>query len=580
MPTHAACQCDAAPLVGAGLGEAHSGSALRGPHPIQFALFALTLLVLAGCQSAPRLPQQGTAGTEATDAELARGLTESIEAVAQSVGRPENLARSEARHRQLLASRLPRLLDDATPARPTAGITQDDALLDPAALSQITPVTRPRATPAGLERAGIGLPVVARLPAPGDPNAPRAGYHLPATLVAQAGNPPRRTDAAVLPAQAAMHEPGSTPTTTMDAPKSRTACCDVALVDPDVVEQVPTVSGTLPVAMDLYAPLRATKATGSRPTASIANLVRPGRFMGEPRIVFLEPFDADKTPVVLVHGLLSTPGVWKPLVTQLLGDPRMRDCCQIWFFYYPTGQPVPLSALQLREALDDAVARTGLRQKMILVGHSMGGILSRAQVSRISPTVAGTILPGVPELSDYNRVRRALIFEPRTDVSRVVFLFVPHRGSSLAANSLGALAVSLIRLPDTVLNEAEHAVEQFVGLESRRMPTSIQGLSPRSPFLRALSTTTPTVPVHSIIGNRGRGDGSSGSDGVVPVRSARVASAESELIVPTGHGGFDHPAAVAEIKRIILTDVAQHQATGSAPSAPIGEFEEPSRAGR
>jgi hypothetical protein len=68
------------------------------------------------------------------------------------------------------------------------------------------------------------------------------------------------------------------------------------------------------------------------------------------------------------------------------------------------------------------------------------------------------------------------------------------------------------------------------------------------------------VPVHSVIGNRGRGDGSAGSDGVVPVRSARVAGAESELIVPTGHGGFGHPAAVAEIKRIILMDVEQQRA--------------------
>jgi RIO-like serine/threonine protein kinase len=51
---------------------------------------------------------------------------------------------------------------------------------------------------------------------------------------------------------------------------------------------------------------------------------------------------------------------------------------------------------------------------------------------------------------------------------------------------------------------------------------------------------------------------------VVPVRSARVASAESELIVPTGHGGFDHPAAVAEIRHIILMDVAQQQRSAAA----------------
>jgi hypothetical protein len=202
---------------------------------------------------------------------------------------------------------------------------------------------------------------------------------------------------------------------------------------------------------------------------------------------------------------------------------------------------------------------------MLLIGHSMGGILSRVQVSRLGPAQAQQILPGVADLSDYNRVRRALIFEPRTDVSRVVFLFVPHRGSQLAANGFGALAIRLIRLPDTLLNETEHALNQLAGAESRRLPTSIHGLSPRSPFLRTLSTTTPTVPVHSIIGNRGRGDGTRGSDGVVPVRSARLPVAESELIVPTGHGGFHHPDAVAEIKRIILLEDARQRAEDAGP---------------
>jgi pimeloyl-ACP methyl ester carboxylesterase len=463
------------------------------------------------------------------------------------------------------------LLDDATPPRPLAGIDRDDALLDPGALGRVEPVTRPRAGPAGLERAGVGLPVVARLPAPRDPNAPRAGYHLRATLVALPGDPHPRKGRAAPAQQPAAAAPALTPGRTTRSRAGPAGCCEAALLDPDQIEEVPTAAGTLPVAMDLHAPLLATKAAGIRPLDGLANLVRPGRFSGEPRIVFLQPFDPDKTPLVLVHGLLSTPGIWRPLVIQLLADPRIRDCCQLWFFYYPTGQPVPLSALQLRDALDDAVRDTGLNRKMILIGHSMGGILSRAQVSRLSPARVEQIVPGVSELSEYNRARRALTFEPRSDVSRVVFLFVPHRGSRLASNSLGALVIRLIRLPDTLLNEAEYALDRLAGLDSRRLPTSIHGLSPRSPFLRALSSTTPTVPVHSIIGNRGRGDGSAGSDGVVPVRSARVASAESELLVPTGHGGFDHPAAVAEIKRVVLMDVAQRQAGGDAPAHSLAE---------
>jgi len=520
-------------------------------------LLSLLALALAGCQSA--LPLRPHTGGGAATAKLGPALTESIDGLARDRGQPQALARSEARHRRILASHLPALLDEATPPRPAAGIEEAAALRDPGELRDITPVTRTRTGPSGLRRAGVGLPLVARLPAPLDPNAPRAGYHLPVTLVVQPRTTRKPTGSMALPPQPEARQHSTTTT-----PVAPSGCCEAALVDPTAAEQVPTASGTLPVAMDLHAPVAATRATGLRPTAALANLLRPGRFTGQPRIVFLQPFDPDRTPLVLVHGLLSTPGVWEPLVTQLMADPRIRDCCQLWFFYYPTGQPVPLSALQLREALDDAVARTGLDRPMILIGHSMGGILSRAQVSRIGPAQAEAILPGVGALSEYNRVRRALIFEPRTDVSRAVFLFTPHGGSRLAANSAGALAIRLIRLPDSLLNQAEHARDQLAGLESRRIPTSIHGLSPRSRFLRALDATTPTVPVHSILGNRGRGDGSSGSDGVVPVASARLPSAASELVVPTGHGGFDHPQAVAELKRIILTDVAQPRGANGA----------------
>ncbi len=320
----------------------------RGTSALAYLPVTLSLLLLAGCQSAPSLPQQSNVGT-ADD--FAWELATSIDTLAGARHTPEALARDQAQHRRLLADRLPELLADATPPRPAAGVSQQDALLDPEDFAQVSAVVRPRSRPAGLERAGVGLPVVARLPAPRDPNAPQAGYHLPATLIAQPVDAPVSTS----PSTATDH--GGEQGSNSDRRPSGARCCDAALVTADVADQVPTAAGTLPVAMDLLAPLRATKATGVRPIDGIANLVRPGRFTKEPRIIFLRPFEPNKTPVVLVHGLLSTPGIWRPLVTQLLADPRVRDCCQLWFFYYPTGQPVPLSALQLRNALDDVVPK-------------------------------------------------------------------------------------------------------------------------------------------------------------------------------------------------------------------------------
>ena len=90
--------------------------------------------------------------------------------------------------------------------------------------------------------------------------------------------------------------------------------------------------------------------------------------------------------------------------------------------------------------------------------------------------------------------------------------------------------------------------------------------------MRALDRSQPTVPTHSIVGDRGRGDGVASSDGVVPYASAHLVSAESELVVPTGHGGIGHPQAIAELKRIIRLTFARIQSegltTGAAARAP------------
>ena len=426
---------------------------------------------------------------------------------------------------------LPQLLKDAAD-RPLVTLgSEEEGIASPQAFTDIEPVTRPRVTHPDLHRFGLGLPLVGRI-ASSDPNAPPGGYLVPVTLVA-------------LP-----EEPTS-------------ACCEAALVDPGRVQTVRTAHGDLPLAADLETPLAATRVTGPRLGAGIANLLRPGRFTGSPRIVFLQPFDPDKVPVVLVHGLMSTPRMWEPLVLDLLTDPEIRAHCQFWFFHYPTGKPVPLSALQLRQALDETVRAHGVKQPMILVGHSMGGILSRVQVSRLTLEDAQTVVPRVASIPEASVVRRSLVFEPRTDVARVVFLFTPHGGSRLASSGVGAWAIRLIRIPDTLLTELGVGAEELSALRGNRLPTSIHGLSPQSEFLRALNRTQPTVPTHSIIGDRGRGDGAASSDGVVPYTSSHLASAESELVVPTGHGGFAHPQALAELKRIIRLTLAEARAGGS-----------------
>ena len=497
-------------------------------HPLQAFSILLALLSLAGCETL-RAPPGDPLGAQ-LDATI-RALASPLE---------NERARAAADYRRLVSRNLTRLLEDADERSPPGFDSGTSGIESALAFTEFEPVTQVRIARPELHRAGLGLPLVAHV-APGDPNAPRGGYRVALTLVA-------------LPYGTA------------------NACCQVALVDPQRYQAVHTAHGDVPLAMDLEAPLAATRATGPSRRAGSANLLRPGGFTGRPRISFLQPYDPGKVPVVLVHGLMSTPRMWEPIVLDLLADPVIRARFQFWFFYYPTGKPVPLSALHLREALDDAVRVHGVRQPMVLVGHSMGGILSRAQVSRMTLEQAETMVPEVASLPEQSVVRRALVFGPRTDVARVVFLFTPHRGSRLASGGLGAWATWLIRIPDTLLTELGIGAEDLSTLRGNRLPTSIHGLSPHSLFLQALDESEPTVPAHSIIGDRGRGDGVAGSDGVVPYTSAHLASAESERLVPSGHREIAHPQTLAEIRRIIrlaLTGLGQGDlTTGGATWAP------------
>ncbi len=466
---------------------------------------ASLVLVLTGCQSGSKLKTASVRLGRAVDVLEAEEST------------PRQIKRAEENYRRILADVTPELHAGETVPGFVASTVDAGGAWPLDRFSDISPVLRPVVQTPGLHAAGVGLPAVGTID-PGGPNAPRTGFHLPITVLAA----PRATGAEFL----------------------------VTAVDPDDVPRVELGERELPVARNLEAALDETRAVGPGMFSGLRYMLRTDRFTN-PRLTFLEPYDPKKIPVVLVHGLMSTPRMWESTVKGLLADPELRRRFQFWFFYYPTGQPVPLSALLLREALDEAIRQHNVRQRVVVIGHSMGGLLARALVTGISPAQAEIILPGVSALPVDHVVRRALIFEPRRDVRRVIFIATPHRGSELANHGISGLGIRLIRLPRWVESELTSIVgSPFIG-PGRRLPTSIHGLSPSSPFLEVLNASPLAVPVHSIIGTRGAGDIATSSDGVVPYSSAHLPDAESEVVVPTGHGAFRHPEALAEIVRIL-----------------------------
>src|SRR6185437_8867600 len=105
------------------------------------------------------------------------------------------------------------------------------------------------------------------------------------------------------------------------------------------------------------------------------------------QLVMLAPYQPGKIPVVFVHGLLSDPTTWITLGNSLNSQPWFRERYQVWAFRYPSGVPFLISAATLRRELNAAIAASpGAAEdpavsQMVLIGHSMGGLISKLQVT-------------------------------------------------------------------------------------------------------------------------------------------------------------------------------------------------------
>ena len=110
------------------------------------------------------------------------------------------------------------------------------------------------------------------------------------------------------------------------------------------------------------------------------HMIRGEHMRGAAGLLLLQPYDSEKIPVIFVHGLLSSPYAWRNTANSLSVDPEIRRRYQFWVFSYSTGNPIAYSALLLREDLAYAEQTYRFKQA-VLIGHSMGGILSRLQVT-------------------------------------------------------------------------------------------------------------------------------------------------------------------------------------------------------
>ncbi len=367
-------------------------------------------------------------------------------------------------------------------------------------------------------------------------------------------------------------------------------CCDVTaqhtgiieLHDPIAVSDLAVGNVRVPIESDLTTPVAYFLNDANLNRLATVGLLTPEKLLdlrpnSEERIMGLymvQPYERGKIPVLLVHGLWSSPMTWMEMFNDLRSVPEIRENYQFWFYLYPTAQPFWISAGQLREdlvkirtTLDPQHKERSLDQ-MVLVGHSMGGLVSRLQTIESQDDFWHLVsdepfarIKADPEARE--RLEKSLFFHPNPSIRRVITIGTPHRGSEMSNDLTQWLSNKLIRLPDMldltkggVIRENKEIIRDDQLL---RIETSIDSLAPDSPFFPVMlaSHRAPWVRYHNIVGvlpDKGwAGYFAQGGDGVVAYDSAKMDDVISEVTVPAMHSEIHaHPRAVLEVRRILL----------------------------
>ena len=128
--------------------------------------------------------------------------------------------------------------------------------------------------------------------------------------------------------------------------------CEVQFIDPLASETVSISGRTLPLHADFTAPIALGLTREHPEKIGFAAMLNPEKFAYTERFIQVQPYDPRKIPVLFVHGLQDTPVAWVPMLNALWSDPVLRRNYQVCVFSYPSGYPIPYSALLLRRELN------------------------------------------------------------------------------------------------------------------------------------------------------------------------------------------------------------------------------------
>ena len=355
--------------------------------------------------------------------------------------------------------------------------------------------------------------------------------------------------------------------------------CVIELYDPMESSSIVVNDRWVPLETDLTTPLAYSldNPVFKRVNSATLGLRRPEEASEARGLYMLDPYDPDKIPVVMVHGVWSSLITWMEMFNDLRGSPEIRDRYQFWFYLYPTGEPFWFTAAHLRAdlqriraTLDRSLDATPL-DRMVLIGHSMGGLVAKLQTIHSGndfwQLVSDKPLTDLHADDHQEQLAQTFYFEPNPSIHRVVTIATPHRGSNFSNNATQWLGRKIINVPQSAeassLAPLRHHPDFFPASSLLRRRNSIEALAADSPVLPLIldGATASWVTYHNIVGLIDDvgvlGKVIEGTDGVVAYESAHLENVASEIVVAADHTNVHRsPRTILEVRRILQEHLA------------------------
>jgi len=300
-----------------------------------------------------------------------------------------------------------------------------------------------------------------------------------------------------------------------------------------------------------------------------------------------QAYDSKKIPVVMVHGLWSSAMTWMEMYNTLCNMPEIREKYQFWFYFYPNGQPFWVSAAQLRDDLeslrrdlDPKRENTNLDQ-MVLLGHSMGGLVASMQTLdsgevlwNLITTTPAEDLPGDPESNQ--EVARWFHLKPNPSVACVITLGTPFRGSGFANSPLRNITGMVgykASVVETSLKKFRKQNKEFIqNDELLNYETALDSLQKGTVFWDGLAQCKPSgwTEYRNVISKITQKEGST-SDGVVSIESATLPWNTGQATYVTGlHREITKsPEAIMDVGAILLERLAKPKKLEPPAQSPL-----------